>query len=307
MRASTDAAILVRTLWPLWRTRASGVLQVSSHGRHCDFVVASGVMRAARSYGIGVPTSDAQVADRALPHANLTLDARDLPTPPDAHATLTTQLGAVLRWRSLRCEFVRTEPKRSADRCEVDFNMPELLLMAAGAAQRDWIASEWLRANGSTRLASTALGRAWLAELTLFARGSALREALDAGATVDQLANICAGSERELRGLAALSFCEALVPRAQLNPSYSLLLRKRRQVQQRVSAAQLLDIEAGADPRTARQALRRLAGRLHPDALGPSTPIALKEMSTEMMRALACAEDSLRPRTAPRSARPRYI
>ena len=78
--------------------------------------------------------------------------------------------------------------------------------------------------------------------------------------------------------------------------SYGLLLRKRNQIRQGESPYRLLDLPVGATPYEARKALRQFALQLHPDALGPGVPDALRRASGEVMGALIDAERSLRLR-----------
>jgi hypothetical protein len=40
--------------------------------------------------------------------------------------------------------------------------------------------------------------------------------------------------------------------------------------------------------------LRKLAARMHPDALGPAAPEVLRALSSELLCALTLAEESLR-------------
>jgi hypothetical protein len=74
--------------------------------------------------------------------------------------------------------------------------------------------------------------------------------------------------------------------------SYSLLLRKRRELISRVSARKLLDLPESAAPERARGAFRKLAQKLHPDRFHAVEP-ALSAISNEVMRALASAEAEL--------------
>jgi len=78
--------------------------------------------------------------------------------------------------------------------------------------------------------------------------------------------------------------------------SYGLLLRKRNQIRQGESPYRLLDLPVGATPYEARKALRQFALQLHPDALGPGVPDALRRASGEVMGALIDAERALRVR-----------
>jgi hypothetical protein len=74
--------------------------------------------------------------------------------------------------------------------------------------------------------------------------------------------------------------------------SYSLLLRKRRQIQRKVGAAALLDLREPVRPEQARRAFRRLAYRLHPDRFQCEQP-ELRALSSEVMSVLAAAEAQL--------------
>jgi hypothetical protein len=91
---------------------------------------------------------------------------------------------------------------------------------------------------------------------------------------------------------AALRAIGALVEQRCELDSYSLLLRKRRELITHVSARRLLDLPEGAAPERARGAFRKLAQKLHPDRFHAVEP-ALSAISNEVMRALASAEAEL--------------
>lgn len=76
--------------------------------------------------------------------------------------------------------------------------------------------------------------------------------------------------------------------------SYTLLLCKHRQVQRNDDPFALLGIPRGAAPSDARRALRRLAQQLHPDRVFASEESALQSISCAVMRALLSAEESIR-------------
>lgn len=81
--------------------------------------------------------------------------------------------------------------------------------------------------------------------------------------------------------------------------SFSLLLRKQRQIRRHLSAQVLLDLPPHAAPEQARRALRRLAQKLHPDRFATDLP-ALRVVAGEVMGALSHAEETLRATSAPR-------
>jgi hypothetical protein len=91
---------------------------------------------------------------------------------------------------------------------------------------------------------------------------------------------------------AALRAIGALVDQRCELDSYSLLLRKRRELMSRASARRLLDLPESAAPEHARGAFRKLAQKLHPDRFHAVEP-ALSAISNEVMRALASAEAEL--------------
>jgi hypothetical protein len=91
---------------------------------------------------------------------------------------------------------------------------------------------------------------------------------------------------------AALRAIGALADQRSELDSYSLLLRKRRELTSRASARRLLDLPESAGPERARAAFRKLAQKLHPDRFQAVAP-ALSAISNEVMRALASAEAEL--------------
>lgn len=151
--------------------------------------------------------------------------------------------------------------------------------------------------EGELRL--SALGRALLQQATLWPEEEAAAALLLRAAPRASLAALC---RTHPRAGALLGLLEGLggftaPPRAPLERgSYGLLLRKRNQIRQGESPYRLLDLPPGATPAEARKALRQFALQLHPDALGPHAPDALRKASGEVMGALIDAERALRLR-----------
>jgi len=79
--------------------------------------------------------------------------------------------------------------------------------------------------------------------------------------------------------------------------SYPLLLRKRRELRNEVSAHALLDLPEGAGGRDARLALRKLVRDIHPDRFGDGAPLALRRASGEIVSALVDAEARIASRS----------
>jgi hypothetical protein len=92
-------------------------------------------------------------------------------------------------------------------------------------------------------------------------------------------------TEHERAVLVALGFA---VPAAQREDACTLLLRKRRQLARNVGPSALLDLPIDADARGAQRALRKLAGKLHPDRFA-SEDARLHRVSHEVMGALTRA------------------
>jgi hypothetical protein len=130
--------------------------------------------------------------------------------------------------------------------------------------------------------------------LALSRLGERLVHALRAaGTTLPEEAVLRAHPPHSLRSVRAAFRVLGAVsePNASLE-SYSLLLRKRRQIQRKAGAAALLDLLEPVRPEQARRAFRRLAYRLHPDRFQCEQP-ELHALSSEVMSVLAAAEAQL--------------
>ena len=108
------------------------------------------------------------------------------------------------------------------------------------------------------------------------------------GVTAEELSTLPGCGLAGYRFLWMLKLLGAASPKA--GGSYPLLLRKRRQLRQQVSAHALLDLPEGAGGRDARVALRKLVKDLHPDRFGDRVPPALRHASGEIVIALVDAE-----------------
>lgn len=146
----------------------------------------------------------------------------------------------------------------------------------------------------------SALGRALLEQAALWPEEDAVAVLLLRRAERSAIDALC---RNHVRAHALLGLLESLGGFAGSAPatrrdrnSYGLLMRKRKQIRQGDSPYRLLDLAPGATPMQARKALRQFALQLHPDALGPDVPDALRRASNEIMGALIDAERSLRMR-----------
>ena len=258
MQASANASALARTLLALARARATGQLRISGSGRQaCELSVSCGHAHSLASFG---------------------------ETPSEVRLVLAR----ALRWTSVRTQFV-ARPASVSDPL-APWHMGELLLRAAEhALQHEPLAGSsaqtlWVEHSAFGRAlerARTQLLPAQLAQAELRLRP-------------EQLA---AWHESERARLRAALWLGALVPRHAATHQYTLLLRKHRQLRTRADAHALLELLPSAGAADARRALRRLASRLHPDALGPSAPPELRALSSELMCALVQAERAVRRET----------
>jgi len=165
-------------------------------------------------------------------------------------------------------------------------------LRALSGAQRE------LNARAG-ELELSALGRALLMQATLWPEEEAAAALLLRGAPRASIDALCRTHPRAYGLLALLESLGGFAGAAHAKNergSYGLLLRKRNQIRQGESPYRLLDLPVGATPYEARKALRQFALQLHPDALGPGVPDALRRASGEVMGALIDAERALRVR-----------
>jgi hypothetical protein len=313
MESLTAAVALGRGLLALERGRRSGVLRVRTELCACRIDVVEGVVRAIGSVpGAELTLGDALIADGSLDvpahaHAVAGFDAsgtrigdwlieRGVASRPAVEAALRRQLRA-RAMRLFACERVDVRFDRDAQNDLAAVAEPiatvDLVLAAMRARVRDWpeararslVKSEALQLD--PRFYALRQAVLWPDEavvMHLLARGTTLREVREAGA----------GSARAMRLLAVLALLSVLRVPAAYERTYALLLRKRGQLRHGDGARALLDLPSDADAAEARRALRRLARRVHPDALGPGASDALRRASSEVMSALIDAERAVR-------------
>ncbi len=139
--------------------------------------------------------------------------------------------------------------------------------------------------------------------LRLTRAGSQLVSQLVPMAKLPRLESVLSGDCGSSHARAVLKVLGAAFDARMDSNSFSLLLRKQREIRRQASAATLLDLPPhSATPDQARRALRRLAQKLHPDRFSAELP-ALRAVSADVMRALFRAEETLRypvPRQASR-------
>lgn len=305
-----SATLLARTLLALDRARASGELVIASGPLRAMVPLLRGTPRgiAVRPGDDGEALGDLLVrrgeVDGPMHRRALTLDAPDAPVgrwlvqmgiatgPAVAHALRTQmrqRMRRVFEWSGARCRFVPGAPA-SVEPLEEPIRTADLVLdgLRHVVSKR---APEGVRtALGNQTLRLTPTGRRLARDAALRPEEAALAEMLRAGAPAEQLVAAAGSGPQALRALWALKLIGAAAPPGPDAATYPLLLRKCRQLRRDASPDALLDLPAGAPPREARRALRRLAARLHPDRFDAETPSAVRDVSREVMTALVTAE-----------------
>lgn len=313
------ATSFARALLVLARARATGVLTVHGPGGDARLSLADGGPQAlAVDDGDRHTLGDLLVAEGALDHEahRRALDAGP-PTipighwlvrhgvasaPAVAHALRRQQrrrVAALLARPAFDFRFAAGSPAIGLEPLEEPVDVADLVLggmreLAAGAGParlgRDL-------GRGSLRL--TALGERLLDRATLWPEEAALAQLLRCGrpVEVDDLLGAASHRPRALQALWALRLLHGVAPPGPDAVAYPLLLRKRRQLRARAGSSALLDLPESARGADARRALRRLAGRLHPDRFDADTPAPIRRASSEVMSALVAAEADLRSRS----------
>ncbi|HKU37007.1 MAG TPA: DUF4388 domain-containing protein [Polyangiales bacterium] len=306
MHVSASTVSLARSLAWLSRARATGVLSVRSDSAVCRMALVSGVVRAVTSSAGDARLGELVAQELGCDAGELVAALEDREFRPPAGAWLV-QAGLASREVVLRAlrEQQRARVRGMFQRAH------HALHFAAGPAE---VGVYWLsdpqpsaalildgmrsalvgRAPARVELASdqTCELRPWGRALSEAAAPNerALFEALARGSSASELRAAADSCERTWQALWAFG---ALAVKSRVN--YTLLLRKRAQLRRRASPWELLDLQPGViDPQAARQALRKLALRLHPDCLGADAPGSAYALSTEVMQALTRAEASLR-------------
>ncbi len=313
------ATSLSRALLVLDRGRATGVLDVRSHGGHARLAVLGGTPRAM----VVTPGDDTVLGDvlEGAGALDAAAHARALAVAPPvgpvgpwlveggactkaalAHALrvqLRRRLLRVFRWQDPEYRFVAGDAELGVPLLPEPVPAADLVLAAMRDAVADVPLPRVRRALGTVPLHLLPLGESLLSNACLWPAEAAMLPLLRRGETPDVLLSAAGGSTRAMRGLYMLTLLRAVTASPQGAAAYPLLLRKHRQMQQATELDAFLDLPAGAPPAEARRALRRLAGKLHPDRFGRDAPPWVHRASTDVLSALVRAEAELRRRHVP--------
>jgi hypothetical protein len=317
----------------LGRARATGVLRVVAARRQATIALRDGRPCAVVGGGLDGDTLGDVLARRGAVDPRALAEATFASPPPapvgrwlaDAglarpeavsaalREQLRSRLQQLFRWDAAEVRFAPGEPDLGVALLDEPPTAGEAVLAALRAALEDVASHSLRRSLGDGFLVLTPLGEALLADLggcavedrrdgrvdicgggaALWPDEAAIIGPLRTGAAVDVLLAVARGSRRALRWLVALKLLGAAAAPSGAG-SYAMLLRKMRELRRAACAETLLELEGDAAPDRARRSLRRLARVLHPDRLGPHAPESLRRASSEVLGALAHAEERLR-------------
>ncbi len=318
MHRSSAAVSFARALLALSRARKTGVLTARTTLDAVRVAIVDGVVRAARAERESELLGDVLLREGDLDveaHLRaLCVGAAEHPvgqwlvragaaTRPAVEHALRDQLRArllrVFEWPAIEYTLVSGSADVGVPWVSEPIATCDIVLSALRTRVGEQDVQAFLVAHASSALTLSSLGAWLLRDAALWPDEAALVWALatDEGVLLATLRQNGCASVRSLRTLTALYLLGAVVPRVHAGASYPVLLRKQRQIRRRASPAELLDLHADARTGEARRALRRLAQSVHPDALGPQVPLALRQASTEVMTGLARAERELRVAT----------
>ena len=305
------ATSLATALLALERSRASGVLHVRGVPGEARLAIVEGTPRAL----VGAVAQGGSLGDRLTRTGGLdaTAHASALDTAPPrgpvgrwlvesgsarpeavAHALreqLRERVRALFCWDAVEFQFVAGSADVGVPIVADAVRAGDLVLSAMRDALGNESAFTLRRFLGDGLLVLTPLGEALLDHAALWPDEVAMMPTLRAGAAVDVLLSIAHSSPRALRLLAALRYLRAAASPSATADTYTLLLRKTRELRRTADAGTLLDLSRNADGAAARRSLRRLASALHPDRLGPDAPAALRQVSSDVVGALARAAE----------------
>jgi hypothetical protein len=312
-----SAVSLARALLALHRGRSTGVLRVCSGAEVCRLAVVDGIVRAAAGQRDRLTLGDVLMRSgdldgnahrRALsqggahgPVGGWLVDS-GLATRPAVEHALRRQLQAriveLFRSRGLDYTWTAGVAEVGVPWVSEPMATPDLVLSALRGALSADEAERHLEHLGDSRLVLSELGEALLRDAALWPDEAAMAALLRAGCDVARVHAVTGGSPRAAASLAALVLLSGVRIQESTGRQYQLLVRKRMQVRRGATPNELLDLPSSARAVDARRALRRLASAIHPDALGPDAPAAVRSASTDLMAALARAEERVRAATA---------
>jgi hypothetical protein len=307
------ASALARALLSLSRGRATGVLEVVADIRLGRLAIRDGHTIAATvsepdaeclgdllvRRGVLDPLRHREALDVSEPvgPVGAWLVREGLISEGDLRDGLFTQLRARVRrifeWDQAEFRFTATAPEVGVPSLDVPLPTQDLVLDAMRAQVAPMPLVLVRRRLGHGLYVLTSLGEEVVRDATLEREEAAMLPLLRAGASVDSLLAAAGGHARAHRGLLALKLLGAASAPA-TGTSFGLLLRKHREVARSASSRALLDLDGGADPSTARRALRKLARDLHPDRFDADP--SMQRASSEVLKALVRAEADLRDR-----------
>lgn len=307
------AVALGRALLSLERGQQSGVFEVSAVGTRARIGVVKGAIVA-----VGPQKGDETLGDALMQMGALDMAAHRSALESGAPATPVggwlVKNGVAppqaVAW-ALRAQFLRrlvelfnrpapsvrfTPGPADIDVAPLGVSIvaSDVVIRGLRSAFAEMPVEEALRPVGAGPLSLTGLGARAMQGTPLWPDEAAMTTLLRRGTSLAAIRTAVGGRRRPLRLLGALHALSAVQGRSARTSSYSLLVRKRRQLRSSAGPHALLDLPLSAPSTQARPALRKLASQLHPDCFGPDAPRAVVSLSSEVMAALVQAEAQLR-------------
>lgn len=316
MERVVQAATVGRAILSLARSGRTGVLRATSGPLVADIAVVEGRIRAIR-----MPSDDELIGDTLLRDGSLDVAAhasalasraetgpvgewlvRSRATSGPALASalrvqLRRRVRKMLGWPRPTLRFEPGQAEVGVPHVSEPDTSASIVLGAIRDLLRDEPPDVALRRLGTSRLTLSPVGELLVRDAPLWPEEAALVPLLREAHTPDVLIARGGDNARPLRWLRAMQLLGAVTAVDARRRSHAALVAKNDAVRRGASASELLGVGPRADARSARRALRKLAAALHPDTMGPDVPEALRVASTNVMIALARAEETLRART----------
>ena len=218
---------------------------------------------------------------------------------------LVDRLARVFLWPRIEIRFRSEAPARRDSVLPDPPSTSDTVLRAARALAATKPVATARRHTGHGAIRLTRLGRDLVRRGLLWPHEIVLTSLLSrsAGSTVDDCLSAVGSSPGAIRSLCAFRTVGAIGPLMPAEDRFGLLLRKKRQLERRASARELLELPRGATRQQARCAVRHFARVLHPDRFGDTSPSAARIASEEVLRALLRASELIEALPNPRCPR----
>lgn len=281
MYGLSGVAALGRAMLSLDRRRVSGCLDVRAAGGQCSLILNAGRLESVQGDRPGLCRID---------RGNW-LQPKELHPRPAAALPNARRVVALLTCPKIDYEFVkvsqssRTEQHGPSPRA-ADFVIMAIREITKGAPLPQAHTKTALRGMRLSRL-----GQSLCCAEFLWPEERQLFEALSQPTDMEAL-DAATKTTRARHLLTALRIIGGVISDNEIEGVYSLLLKKRRQLQEKRNAFDLLDLPNDAPGAAAKPALRRLVRDIHPDRMG-AVNAGLVGLSEQVLRELVVAERTI--------------